>query len=163
IEAHFLFGMPYERINVVVHPQSVIHSMVEYCDGSVKAHLGTTDMRIPIQYALSHPHRWDSPVDPLDFTTLASLEFEKPDPETFGCLALAFSAGRDGGTAPAVMNAANEVAVAAFLSGRCGFLDIERTVRAVLRAHTPEPLDSVDHVEAVDAQARAAAADLLGR
>lgn len=163
IEAHFLFGVPYERINVVVHPQSVIHSMVEYCDGSVKAHLGTTDMRIPIQYALSHPHRWDSPVDALDFTTLASLAFEKPDPRTFGCLALAFSAGRDGGTAPAVMNAANEVAVAAFLSGRCGFLDIESIVRAVLRAHIPEPLDSVDHVEAVDAQARVAAADLLGR
>ncbi|MDO8986857.1 MAG: 1-deoxy-D-xylulose-5-phosphate reductoisomerase [Coriobacteriia bacterium] len=163
IEAHFLFDVPYERINVVVHPQSVIHSMVEYCDGSVKAHLGTTDMRIPIQYALSHPHRWDSPVGTLDFTTLASLQFEKPDFGTFGCLALAFSAGRDGGTAPAVMNAANEVAVAAFLAGRCGFLDIENTVRTVLQAHSAEPLESVEHVEAVDAEARVASQELLGR
>ena len=161
IEAHFLFGVPYERIQVVVHPQSVIHSMVEYTDGSVKAHMGTTDMRIPIQYALSQPHRWEAPVQPLDFTTLASLEFDAPDLSTFGCLEMAFSAGRAGGTAPAVMNAANEVAVAAFLAGECGFLDIESTVRAVLDAHEPESLESIEHVEMIDSRARADAARLL--
>jgi len=163
IEAHFLFGTPYDRIRVVVHPQSVIHSMVEYSDGSVKAHLGTTDMRIPIQYALSQPHRWDAPVEPLDFTSLAALDFAAPDLETFGCLEMAFAAGRAGGSAPAVMNAANEVAVAAFLAGECGFLDIESTVRSVLDAHDPEPLESVEHVEDIDMRARGAAARLLGR
>lgn len=163
IEAHFLFGVPYERIQVVVHPQSVVHSMVEYSDGSVKAHLGTTDMRIPIQYALSQPHRWEAPVEPLDFTTLASLDFGAPDLATFGCLEMAFAAGRAGGTAPAVMNAANEVAVAAFLAGECGFLDIEATVRAVLAGHEPETLESVEHVEMIDAAARADAAQFLGR
>lgn len=163
IEAHFLFGMDYDHISVVVHPQSVIHSMVEYADGSVKAHLGTTDMRIPIQFALSHPRRWEAPVAPLDFTTLGALEFGSPDLETFGCLATAFEAGRAGMSAPAVMNAANEVAVAAFLAGECGFLDIEATVRHVLDAHTPEPLESVDHVEELDAAARMAASGFLGR
>jgi len=162
IEAHFLFGVPYEHIQVVVHPQSVIHSMVEYKDGTVKAHLGTTDMRIPIQYALSQPHRWDAPVEPLDFTTLAALDFGAPDLDTFGCLAMAFRAGRAGGTAPAVMNAANEVAVAAFLAGKCGFLDIEGTVSSVLESHDPEPLESVEHVEDVDRRAREDAARLLG-
>ncbi len=162
IEAHFLFDTDYERVSVVVHPQSVVHSMVEFADGSVKAHLGTTDMRIPIQYALSHPHRWTAPVEPLDFTQLGGLEFGAVDTTTFGCLELAFAAGRAGGTAPAVLNAANEVAVAAFLSGSCGFLDIEDTVRRVLDAHTPEALQSVEHVEAVDADARTAARALLG-
>lgn len=161
IEAHFLFGVDYGRIRVVVHPQSVIHSMVEYADGSVKAHLGTTDMRIPIQYALSHPGRWEAPVAPLDFTRLGSLEFSEPDFETFGCLAMAFRAGRTGGSAPAVMNAANEVAVAEFLSGRCGFLDIERVVAAVLDAHEAVALESVEHVEEIDALARAHASRLL--
>jgi len=163
IEAHFLFGVDYDRISVVVHPQSVIHSMVEYADGSVKAHLGTTDMRIPIQFALSHPRRWEAPVAPLDFTTLASLEFGTPDLGTFGCLEMAYRAGRTGHSAPAVMNAANEIAVAAFLAGKCGFLDIERTVRSVLEAHEPEPLESVDHVEELDAAARRAASGFLGR
>ena len=107
IEAHHLFAMPYDRISVVVQPQSAIHSMVEFTDGSVKAHLGTTDMRIPIQYALSYPERWDAPVEPLDFTKLGSLEFAAPDTDTFRCLALARHAGATGGTLPCVMNAAN--------------------------------------------------------
>ena len=128
IEAHHLFAMPYDRISVVVQPQSAIHSMVEFTDGSVKAHLGTTDMRIPIQYALSYPERWDAPVEPLDFTKLGSLEFAAPDTDTFRCLALARHAGATGGTLPCVMNAANEIAVAAFLADGIGYLDIVRCV-----------------------------------
>ena len=104
IEAHHLFAMPYDKIEVVVQPQSAIHSMVEFSDGSVKAHLGTTDMRIPIQYALSFPERWDAPVEPLDFRTLGSLEFASPDTGTFRCLALAREAGGRGGTLPCAMN-----------------------------------------------------------
>lgn len=162
IEAHHLFGIDYAHLKVVVHPQSCIHSMVEYVDGSVKAHLGVTDMRIPIQYALSRPHRWDAPVAPLDFTKLGSLDFEAPDPGTFGCLALAYQAGRAGGTAPAALNAANEVAVAAFLAGKCGFTDIERTVREVLNGHEAHMLDSLEQVEEVDARSRVAARAVLG-
>ena len=124
IEAHHLFNMPYDKIEVVVQPQSAIHSMVEYADGSVKAHLGTTDMRIPIQFALSYPDRWEAPVAPLDFRTLGSLEFAAPDEKTFRCLALARHAGSVGGTLPCVMNAANEIAVAAFLSERGSYLGI---------------------------------------
>ena len=116
IEAHHLFNMPYDKIEVVVQPQSAIHSMVEFTDGSVKAHLGTTDMRIPIQFALSFPDRWEAPVQPLDFRTLGSLDFAAPDEKTFRCLALARHAGTVGGTLPCAMNAANEIAVAAFLA-----------------------------------------------
>lgn len=163
IEAHHLFAASYDDIRVVVHPQSRIHSMVEYRDGSVKAHLGASDMRIPIQYALSYPERWPSPLEPLDLTALGTLAFEEPDIETFGALPLAFAAGRTGGTAPAALNAANEVAVAAFLNGACSFLDIERTVSAVLERHDPEPVESLEQLEAVDAWARAQAASLLRR
>lgn len=163
IEAHHLFGVAYERIRVLVHPQSCIHSMVEFTDGSVKAHLGATDMRIPIQYAFSQPARWEAPVEPVDFATMGGLDFADPDLAAFGCLGLAFEAGRAGGTAPAVLNAANEVAVAAFLGGSCGFLDIERTVEEVLHAHDPEPLENLEQIEAADAQARAAARDVLAR
>ncbi|TLM81332.1 MAG: 1-deoxy-D-xylulose-5-phosphate reductoisomerase, partial [Actinobacteria bacterium] len=127
------------------------------------AHLGATDMRIPIQYAFSHPRRWGGPLPPVDFAALGHLDFAEPDTETFGCLSLAFEAGRAGGTLPAAMNAANEVAVAAFLDGVCGFLDIERTVTAVMEAHGREPLESIEQVEAVDSWARElAAATLLG-
>jgi 1-deoxy-D-xylulose-5-phosphate reductoisomerase len=161
IEAHHLFRTDYDDIDVVVHPQSCIHSMVEFDDGSVKAHLGATDMRIPIQYALSYPRRWPSPVEPVDFTTLASLDFEPPDTETFGCLQLAFDAGAEGGTMPAVLNAANEVAVAAFLEGGCGFLDIEGTVARVMEDHDPLHIDSVEQLEMVDLQARKSARDVL--
>lgn len=157
IEAHHLFAMPYDRISVVVQPQSAIHSMVEFSDGSVKAHLGTTDMRIPIQYALSYPERWDAPVRPLDFTQLGSLEFAAPDTDTFRCLALARHAGSTGGTLPCVMNAANEVAVAEFLSGRIGYLDIASCVEATMDAHEREgvqAVESLDQLEALDRWAR---------
>ena len=161
IEAHHLFAIDYDRISVVVHPQSCVHSMVEFSDGSVKAHLGATDMRIPIQYAFSHPRRWSSLVGPVDFTTLGSLDFEPPDLETFRCLALALAAGREGGTLPAVMNAANEVAVAAFLGGECSLVDIDRVVETVMSAHDTERLESVEQVETVDRWARSMASDAL--
>ena len=160
IEAHHLFAMPYDKIDVVVQPQSAIHSMVEFTDGSVKAHLGTTDMRIPIQYALSYPDRWDAPVAPLDFRTLGTLEFAAPDTDTFRCLALARHAGEVGGTLPAVMNAANEVAVAAFLAEQIGYLDIARCVEAAMDAHEREGVQAVESIaqlQAVDAWARDAA------
>lgn len=157
IEAHHLFSMPYDRISVVVQPQSAIHSMVEFSDGSVKAHLGTTDMRIPIQYALSYPERWDAPVQPLDFTALGSLEFAAPDTDTFRCLALARAAGERGGTLPCVMNAANEVAVAAFLAGEGSYLGIAECVEAVMEAHGVQAVESIDQLLEVDAWARAEA------
>lgn len=160
IEAHFLFGTPYDRITVVVHPQSCIHSMVEYRDGSVKAHLGATDMRIPIQYALSYPARWDAPLPPVDFAALGSLTFEEPDLEAFPCLTLALAAGRQGGTMPAAMNAANEVAVAGFLDGVLGFADIPRIVERVMGAHDAFEPGSIEDVEAVDAWARREASRL---
>jgi len=163
IEAHHLFGVAYDDIRVVVHPQSCVHSMVEYSDGSVLAHLGATDMRIPIQYALSHPRRWEAPLAPVDFTTIGSLDFSAPDPETFGCLGLAFHAGRSGGTVPAALNAANEVAVAAFLAGECGFLDIEGVVARVLDSHERQALESLEQIESVDAWARQAASSALER
>ena len=154
IEAHHLFDMAYDRISVVVQPQSAIHSMVEFSDGSVKAHLGTTDMRIPIQYALSYPERWDAPVKPLDFTTLGNLEFEAPDTETFRCLALARIAGEEGGTLPCVMNAANEIAVAAFLDGRGSYLGIAECVETVMNEHEKMPVESIEQLLEVDAWAR---------
>ena len=160
IEAHHLFAMPYDRISVVVQPQSAIHSMVEYSDGSVKAHLGTTDMRIPIQYALSYPERWDAPVAPLDFRALGGLEFAAPDEDTFRCLALARHAGAAGGTLPCVMNAANEVAVAAFLAGEGTYLGIAECVEAVMESHERagvQRVESLDHLEELDAWARAKA------
>ncbi len=161
IEAHHLFGTPYDDITVLVHPQSCVHSMVEYADGSVKAHLGATDMRIPIQYAFSHPERWDGPLPPVDFAKLGRLDFDEPDVATFRCLGLAVEAGRTGGTMPAAMNAANEVAVAAFLEGSCRFTDIDRVVEGVIEAHDAEVLASIDQVEAVDAWARSEASRML--
>jgi 1-deoxy-D-xylulose-5-phosphate reductoisomerase len=163
IEARHLFGVSIDNVRVLVHPQSCVHSMVEFADGSVKAHLGATDMRIPIQYAFSHPRRWDAPLPPVDFAALGRLDFSDPDLETFGCLRLALDAGRAAGTAPAILNAANEVAVAAFLAGTCGFLDIEATVAAVLDVTQIEPLTSVEQVEDVDADARRLALDWLRR
>lgn len=154
IEAHHLFAMPYDKIEVVVQPQSAIHSMVEYSDGSVIAHLGTTDMRIPIQFALSYPARWSAPVKPLDFRTLGTLEFSAPDTDTFRCLALARMAGETGGTLPAVMNAANEIAVAAFLSGEGSYLGIAECVEAVMESHSVERVESLEQLEEVDAWAR---------
>ncbi len=161
IEAHHLFGVALDRIRIVVHPQSCVHSMVEYADGSVKAHLGATDMRIPIQYSFSYPRRWDAPLPPVDFTQIAHLDFAEPDYNTFRCLTLALEAGRAGGTMPAAMNAANEVAVAAFLAGECGFFGIEHTVEAVMGKHSAEKLESIEQVEAVDRWARELASSVL--
>jgi 1-deoxy-D-xylulose-5-phosphate reductoisomerase len=162
IEAHHLFNLDYDRIRVVVHPQSCVHSMVEFVDGSVKAHLGPADMRIPIQYAFSYPGRWESSAEPVDFTKPGRLDFEEPDVSVFRCLALAFHAGRTAGTMPAVMNAANEVAVAAFLGRRVDYLAIERTVEAVMEAHEAGPADSLEAIEAADAWARAEATRRIG-
>ena len=165
IEAHHLFAMPYDKIDVVVQPQSAIHSMVEFTDGSVKAHLGTTDMRIPIQYALSYPERWNAPVAPLDFKTLGSLQFEAPDMDTFKCLALARHAGAVGKTLPCVMNAANEVAVAAFLAQRCSYLGIAECVEACMEVHEARgvlPVDGLDVLWECDAWARSFAEEWIG-
>ena len=161
IEAHHLFGIGIDDVRVVVHPQSCVHSMVEFADGSVKAHLGATDMRIPIQYAFSHPRRWEAPIAPVDFAALGRLDFAEPDRDTFRCLGLALDAGRAGGTVPCALNAANEVAVAAFRAGECGFLGIEATVEAVLERHPREELRSVEQLEEVDRWARTTAREVL--
>ena len=161
MEARWLFGVTMEQVQVVVQPQSVIHSMVEFTDGSVKAHLGTTDMRIPIQFALSYPERWDAPVKPLDFRTLGTLEFAAPDTETFRCLALARIAGTRGGTLPCAMNAANEIAVAAFLEERCSYLGIAEVVEATMDACKVESVESIDQLGEVDAWARSFARSVL--
>jgi len=161
IEAHHLFDMDFDRIRVVVHPQSIVHSMVEFVDGSVKAHLGATDMRVPIQYALSLPYRWEAPVAPLDFAQVGRLDFEEPDMESFPALSTAIAAGRAGGTAPAVLNAANEVAVAAFLDGRTAFTSIHRVVEETLSQLPVERATCIEDVENADAEARRVARALL--
>lgn len=159
IEAHLLFGLPAEQIEIVVHPQSVIHSMVAYRDGSVLAQLGTPDMRVPISHALGWPSRIDSPAERLDFTTLAPLTFEQPDSGRFPSLRLARETLALGGLAPTALNAANEVAVAAFLARRIGFLDIARVVEDVLVASNLSPgrVDSIQQVQAADREARSLA------
>ncbi len=160
IEAHHLFHVAYDSIDVVVHPQSVVHSMVEFVDGSVKAQLGEPDMRVPIQYAITSPERAEAPVPLLDLAGRA-LTFEAPDLDAFPCLRLGYVAGRRGGIAPAALNAADEVAVAAFLDGRIGFLDIPRTLEAVLEA-TPDHVPStVADVLEADEWARAAAGKVV--
>lgn len=161
IEAHWLFGLPADRIDVILHPQSVVHSMVEFVDGTVLAQLSVTDMRVPIQYALSYPARWRSSVPPMDFTKTMGLDFEPPDRARFPCLDLAYRALRGGGTFSAVLNAANEVAVAAFLDGRLPFPGIHDTVAAVLDAHSPESQPSLDAVLAADAWARERSGTLM--
>ncbi len=163
IEAHHLFDVSVDDIRVVVHPQSCVHSMVEYVDGSVKAHLGVPDMRIPIQFALSYPHRWESPAEQVDFTKLHALEFLDPDLETFRCLALALAAGRAGGTLPCVMNAANEVAVAAFLSGACKLTDVDAAVEHAMETMGCEKVESIEQLEEIDARARSCARAFLGQ
>ena len=160
IEAHFLFDVPYERIDVVVHPQSVIHSMVEFVDGSLKAHLGNADMRIPIQYAITYPERQANPGSEFDVFDL-DLTFERPDETKFPALRIAREAGVTGGTAPAILNAADEIAVAAFLQGRLGFMGIPAVVERTLSEVGAEPIESVDHVVEVDSIARETAAGFV--
>ena len=144
IEAHELFGVPFDAIDVVVHPQSVIHSMVEYCDGAVVAQLSLPDMRLPIGYAMTYPERLGVPFGAIDWTRLARLDFEQPDRSVFTCLDLAFRAGRAGDLAPAWLNAANEVAVAAFLDGRIGWCAIADVVGGTLDAYDPPAATSTD-------------------
>jgi 1-deoxy-D-xylulose-5-phosphate reductoisomerase len=158
IEAHHLFGIPYERIDVVVHPQSLIHSMVNLVDGSTMAHLGYPDMRVPISYALNFPERAAVDLPPLDFAAVGSLTFEEPDPDTFACLRLALEAGEAGGTAPTVLNAADEVAVAAFLDGRIPFTGIAAVIERILEEMPARPVTHFDDLFATDAEARERAA-----
>jgi 1-deoxy-D-xylulose-5-phosphate reductoisomerase len=160
IEAHFLFGVPYDRIDVVVHPQSILHSAVAFVDGSWKGHFGHADMRVPIQFALTAPSR--APSSSAEFSLVGiDLTFEEPDRTTFQALDIAYEAGRRGGSAPAVMNAADEVAVEAFLSGRLGFLGITDLVRRTIDQVDWRELHSVEDVVQVDAEARGLAAGLV--
>ncbi len=164
IEAQLLFGLPQERIEIVVHPQSVIHSMVEYLDGSVLAQLGNPDMRTPIAHALAYPERIASGVGALDLPALGRLDFEPPDPRRFPCLRLAREALSAGGAGPCVLNAANEMAVEAFLAGRIAFTDIAAVDETVLNAlgNRPSPAD-VAGVLALDAEARSLAQSRIER
>ncbi len=161
IEACHLYAMPEDRVDVLIHPQSVVHSLVEYVDGSVLAQMGSPDMRIPIAHTLAWPDRMETPAARLDLATIASLTFERPDPERFPALRMAREAIRAGGAVPAVMNAANEVAVAAFLEGRTGFLDIERVVAGTMERIGALRSTDLDGIMAADAEARRVAASLL--
>ncbi|TCP58857.1 1-deoxy-D-xylulose 5-phosphate reductoisomerase [Tumebacillus sp. BK434] len=161
IEAHWLFGMPYDRIDVVVHPESIIHSLVEFVDGSVLAQLGSPDMRIPIQYALTYPHRLAAPFKRLNLLEVAQLHFRAPDFDRFPLLRMCFEAGRAGGSMPTVLNAANEVANELFRQEKIGFLDIERTVERVMDRHQLLSHPSLEEVMAADAWARQQALEVV--
>jgi 1-deoxy-D-xylulose-5-phosphate reductoisomerase len=161
IEAHHLFGTPYEQIDIVVHPQSIIHSLIQLCDGATLAHLGYPDMRVPISYALHHPERVDVPVRPLDLVALGSLTFEPVDEETFSCVRIARDAARAGGTATCTMNAANEIAVHAFLGGRLRFLDIADVIEETLAELPSRPVHSFEALGEADAEARRLAGELV--
>jgi 1-deoxy-D-xylulose-5-phosphate reductoisomerase len=161
IEAHHLFGLSSDRIDVLVHPQSVIHSMVEYVDGSVLAQLGTPDMRTPIAHALAWPERMETPVASLNLAQVGRLDFEEPDPVRFPALRLARVAMEAGGAAPAILNAANEIAVAAFLDRRVGFTAIAAIVERVMERYEAAPPASIEEVLAVDSEARRISAALI--
>jgi 1-deoxy-D-xylulose-5-phosphate reductoisomerase len=161
IEAHHLFGTPYERIDVVVHPQSIVHSLVTLCDGAALAHLGHPDMRVPISYALHYPERVDVPVRTLDLAEVGSLTFEPVDADAFTCLRLAREAAAAGGTAPCVLNAANEIAVHAFLARGLRFLDIPAVIEDTLERLPAEPVRAFESLYEADRDARAIASDLV--
>jgi 1-deoxy-D-xylulose-5-phosphate reductoisomerase len=161
IEAHHLFAVPYEQIDVVVHPQSIVHGCVALCDGAVLAHLGLPDMRVPIAYALHHPNRTELPVPRLDLIATGSLTFEPVDLEVFPCLRLAREAALAGGTAPCILNAANEIAVHAFLAGRIAFTRIAEVIEAVLETVDARPLSEFEILFAADREARDAARSVL--
>lgn len=161
IEAHWLFELPVDRIAVHIHPESIVHSMVEYVDGAVIAQLGIPDMKTPIAYALSYPERLALDLPPLDLCRMGTLHFATPDSHCFPCLDLAYEAIRRGGTTPAVLNAANELAVDAFLQGRAGFLDIPRVISAVLDQHACQALAGLEAVLAADAWARRTARQVI--
>ena len=154
IEAHLLFGVPYERIEVVIHPQSIVHSLIDLNDGATLAHLGYPDMRVPISYALHYPERADVDVPRLDLATVGELSFEEPDTETFACLRLALEAGRAGGSAPCVLNAADEVAVGAFLEGRIPFTAIAAAVEGTLNEMPAQPVTHFQDLFSLDEEAR---------
>ncbi len=162
IEAHHLFGMAYDRIAVVVHPQSIVHSLIDLVDGATLAHLGYPDMRVPISYALHHPDRVEVPVERLDLAKVGSLTFEEVDLEAFPCLRLAREAASAGGTAPCVLNAANEIAVHAFLDGRLGFLGIAEVIELTLERLGADPIHSFESLYDADHRAREAAAEAVG-
>jgi len=162
IEAHHLFATPYDRIEVVVHPQSIVHSLILLCDGACLAHLGNPDMRVPISYALHYPERVDVPVKPLDLTQVGSLTFEAVDEEAFPCLGLARQAAAEGGTHPCALNAANEVAVHAFLSGELPFTGIPRVIAGVLERQPARPVRAFESLYDADREAREAARELVG-
>ncbi|WP_438446928.1 1-deoxy-D-xylulose-5-phosphate reductoisomerase [Gorillibacterium sp. sgz5001074] len=157
IEAHWLFGMPYDQIEVLLHPESVIHSMVEFRDHSVMAQLGNPDMRVPIQYALTYPARRPTPTEPLRLAEIGKLHFKEMDFERYPCLAMAYECGRTGGTMPTIFNAANEVAVARFLRGEIAFLDIEEVISRTMERHTPVHTPDLDDIVEADRWAREAA------
>jgi 1-deoxy-D-xylulose-5-phosphate reductoisomerase len=159
VEAHWLFDVPADQIDVVIHPQSIVHSLVELNDGSVIAQLGVTDMRLPIQYACSYPDRWDALLPSLDLTRAGQLEFFPPEHDRFPCLELAYRALRAGGTLPVVLNAANEVAVEAFLDGKLGFASIPVVIDRAMNGHTVESVSTVAIVRRVDGWARRYARD----
>lgn len=161
IEAKWLYGVDYDQIQVVVHPQSIVHSMVAFCDGAVIAQLGAPDMKLPIQYALTYPSRQPSTFERLDFWKMQALTFERPDTETFRGLAFAYEAGRAGGTLPCTFNAANEVAVAAFLRGEIHFLDIYDIIEQTMSARPARQVTALDDLFAEDEAARRYAASLL--
>jgi 1-deoxy-D-xylulose-5-phosphate reductoisomerase len=161
IEAHWLFDIPADQIDVVVHPQSIVHSLVELNDGSVIAQLGVTDMRLPIQYACSYPERWGATLPPLDLTRAGHLEFHPPDLDRFPCLGLAYRALRSGQTLPVVLNAANEVAVEAFLASRLGFTAIPSVIERTMNAHAPASVSTLQAVRQADAWARSHARDMV--
>jgi 1-deoxy-D-xylulose-5-phosphate reductoisomerase len=163
IEAHHLFGMPYDAIDVVVHPQSIVHALVSLCDGSTLAHMGHPDMAVPIAYALHHPDRVDVPVPRLDLAELGALTFERPDLDAFPCLRLGREAAEAGGTATCVLNAANEVAVHAFLSGRLSFMGIPAVIEETLERLPAARVHSFESLYAADADARIVAAGLVDR
>ncbi len=162
LEAHWLFGVPFERIDIVVHPQSIVHSMVEFVDRSVLAQLGMPDMGIPILYALTYPERLPCPAPALDLVTLRTLTFEAPDESAFPCLGLARQAGRAGGAAPLILNAANEVAVAGFLAGRCGFMEVPKLIGDALDAHAGASADDLGACLALDGAVRRSTEAALG-
>ncbi len=163
IEAHELFHVGYDRIDVVVHPQSIIHSMIETTDGAVLAQLSQPDMRLPIGYALAYPSRLTTPFGAIDWKTLTRLDFEQPDRQAFPCLDLAYHAGRAGGTAPATLNGANEVAVAAFLKGQIRWIDISAVLDEVLSGHQVRTPETVEDVLDADREARRRAVEAVGR
>jgi 1-deoxy-D-xylulose-5-phosphate reductoisomerase len=154
IEARWLFDLDVDQIEVLVHPQSIVHSMVTFADGAVKAQLGVPDMKVPIQYALTHPARWPAPHERLDWSEVTRLDFEQPDPNKFPCLRLAYDALGAGGTAPAVLNAANEVAVAQFLDEQISFVDIPRVIERALERMPVTTKPTLDDLYAVDAETR---------